>query len=305
MRVRLQKGKQRELIELVKRKLNLSWKELGKKVGIAYSYLRGDLRYERVLLPKEVYHRLCRIAGVNFNRFVLQELDENWGQRKGGKRSRPRPKPPKLLVKEPSKELAEIIGIMLGDGSIYVNSLHKVYQVTISGHSEDDKEYLLNHVKPLLERVFRRKFYVKFHKKGKEIFLINQEKDVVFTLQSYGFPAGNKVVNNVGIPDWIFNSKKFLKSCIRGLIDTDGSVCPITGRKYPYIWFKTRVPNLRRTFSRAMKILGFKLSKWSKRSTSQTYIGKKSLVLKYFREIRFNNPKHIKRFEKSWKAPVV
>lgn len=125
-------------------------------------------------------------------------------------------------------------------------------------------------------------------------------KDLVFTLKHWGFPPGNKKRNNVEIPSWIFQRKEYLKACIRGLVDTDGSVCPITGRKYPYIWFSSTIPNLRKTFTLAMEKLGFRIAKWTGKGTPQTYIARKFAIERYFKEIGFNNSKH-KRY---W-APVV
>jgi len=80
-------------------------------------------------------------------------------------------------------------------------------------------------------------------------------------------------------------------------------VCPITGRNYSYIWFKSAIPALRKSFSKAMKKLEIKTSKWSgkKESAKQTFIGGKGDIIKYHREVGFSNPKHIKRFN----APVV
>ena len=106
----------------------------------------------------------------------------------------------------------------------------------------------------------------------------------------------NKKKNNISIPKWIFKDKKYIKACIRGLIDTDGCVVPITGRNYTYIWFKSIIPNLRNSFSKAMNILGYKIAKWSGKETPQTYIGKKDLIRKYYKEIGFHNPYHIRRF---------
>jgi hypothetical protein len=42
-------------------------------------------------------------------------------------------------------------------------------------------------------------------------------KELILTLEKFGLKRGNKVKNNVGIPDWIFNKKTFLESCIRGI----------------------------------------------------------------------------------------
>ena len=49
------------------------------------------------------------------------------------------------------EELAELIGIVLGDGSLYFNKRHKVYQFVITGHIKNDREYFEKFVLPLLE----------------------------------------------------------------------------------------------------------------------------------------------------------
>jgi len=295
-RIKLKIGKQKELIKLVKKKSELKWKDLAKRLNVSTSYLSGDLKYENALISEELYNKLCKLANVNFDKFIIKKLDKNWGQKKGGKLSTHKPRPSKILVNTPSIELAEIIGIFLGDGSVYINKNHGVNQTVISGHSEHDYEYLVNYVKPLLEKVFSLNFRIKPHRTLKSMSVINQNKNLVFTLKKFGFPPGNKVKNNVKIPEWIFRSTDYLKACIRGLIDTDGSVSPITGRNYPYIWFKSKTPSIRESFTKAMKILGFKIAKWTGKITPQTFIGKKELIYKYYKEIGFSNSWHQKRF---------
>jgi len=301
--IKLKKGKQKELILILKKNIDTTWREIGDIVGISGNYLSGDLKYEKVLLSKSLYRKICNLSSVNFDCYIEQELAKNWGQIKGGKKSKNRPRKPKMLVKNITKDLAEVFGIMLGDGSIYFNKKHKINQTVISGHLENNYEYMVNYVKPLFEKVFSREFKIRENKKMNEIQVYNQTKDVVFTLNNLGFPSGNKIKNNVGIPRWIFRSKEFLRMCIKGLIDTDGSVSSITGRNYTYIWFKSRIPKLRNDFTLAMNILGYKIAEWSsgKNRTPQTFIGNKRLIYKYYKEIGFNNIWHLKRF----KAPIV
>jgi hypothetical protein len=43
-------------------------------------------------------------------------------------------------------------------------------------------------------------------------------------LNGVGLPCGNKIRNRASIPSWIFENEKYLKACIRVLIDTDGSI---------------------------------------------------------------------------------
>jgi len=296
MRMKLKKGKQTELI--LKAKQNKSWKQLAKELKVNEAYLGNELKKGTRLLSEELYNKLIKIANKDYSQYVLEKLNDNWGRAKGGKNSL---KNPKLLVEKPSKEFAELIGVILGDGSIW--SKNNYYYLRICGDSEKDREYLLNYVKPLFETIFNKKMFVYKHKNHKEIFLSIGSKDVVFTLNYWGLLAGNKKHNNQGIPKWIFESEDYLKACVRGLIDTDGSLCPITGRDYDYIWFSSNIKNLRKTFSLAMNQLGFRNSKWNirKNRTPDTYIGNKKDIEKYIQTISFKNDRHLRKLN----APVV
>tara|TARA_Y100000034_G_scaffold106488_1_gene135238 strand:+ start:697 stop:1605 length:909 start_codon:yes stop_codon:yes gene_type:complete len=293
-RIRLKKGIQKKLIETAKEQTNLPWKELGEKVGVSGVYLNKDLKNGRILLPERTYKRLCKLTNINYDRHILEILPANWGQKKGGKASTPTYKKERLLTEKYSSELAEIIGILLGDGNSW--SKPGFYYVRVCGHSEDDREYLVNFVKPLFKKVFGVSLNEYVHPTQKELFLTLGNKNLVYTLKHFGFPPGHKIRNNVEIPKWILESESYLKACIRGLIDTDGSVCPITGRNYPYIWLTSSIPNLRTTFQKAMNILGFDIAKWSKKQNPQTFIAKKVHIQKYYKEVGFNNPKHIRRY---------
>jgi len=290
MRIKLKKGYQKRLI--LKAKKNLTWKRLGELSQINKDYLRRDLLNERVLLSEKDYRELSKIAKIDYDEFILKTMNDNWGQVKGGEKSL---KEEKLLITKKSKELAEFIGIMLGDGNIWTKKYY--YYITVVGDSEKDKGYLLDYVNPLFKKLFKKEMYSYKHKSKKELFISIGSKDVVFTLKKFGLPSGNKLKNNVGIPKWIFESDEYLKSCIRGLIDTDGCVCPITGRDYPYIWFYSSIDNLRKTFSEAMKKLGIKTSKWNIREnrSSYIYIANKEMIKKYIQTISFKNPRHLNR----------
>lgn len=301
MQIVLERGKQKELITNAKNNSGLPWKLLGRKLKVNPKYLSGDIKFENVKINENLYKKLCKLSGSNFDHFIVSRLPINWGQVKGGRLAIRRPHPLNLIIQNPSVELAEITGVILGDGSIYKNWKHGINQLVITGHIKNDYSYLTKFVKPILEKLFSRKFHLKKYEKKNAIRVYNQEKDVIFTLESFGLKTGNKTKNGALIPDWIFSSEKFLKACIRGLIDTDGSVYPITGRKYTYIQFSSASPELRNSFDKAMKILGFKTSKWSKNGTPEIFIGNKKDIEKYGREIGFNNPYHKNRF----KAPVV
>lgn len=291
MRIKLKKGFQRKLVLIAKGRGKFTWKSLSKELGIVENYLKNEVKKEKRTLNKKVYDKLCSISKLNFDKYIIKKLDDNWGRSKGGLNSGE----PKLLIKKSSKELAELVGIILGDGNIW--SKKGYYYVNICGDSEKDKDYLLNYVKPLFEKLFKQKMYYYFAKEGKELFLSKGSRDIVFTLNHFGIKAGNKKKNNAKIPKWIFRSNSYLKVCIRGLIDTDGSLCPITGRNYNYIWFSSNIEGIRESFSLAMEQLGLKTSKWNIRPnrTPDIYIGSKEMIKKYIETISFKNQRHLSK----------
>ena len=189
------------------------------------------------------------------------------------------------------KNMAELIGIILGDGNIYVDESKSIYQLRIGGHSEDDKEYLLGYVKPLLEKLFKVNVRTKLHKSKKELFLCVDKKEVITKLIKLGVKPGNKKKNNIGIPSWIYTDIEYMKSFIRGIIDTDGSVYPKT-LKHPCasIWLKCAIPKLRKDLTLLFKLLGFNPSKWSntnRKDVKQCCIGRREEVIRFYQEINF------------------
>ena len=54
-----------------------------------------------------------------------------------------------------------------------------------------------------------------------------------------GLKTGNKVKQQVDVPLWIKNNRKYFKYCLRGLMDTDGGIFvhryKVNGKKYSYL----------------------------------------------------------------------
>ena len=53
---------------------------------------------------------------------------------------------------------------------------------------------------------------------------------------------GSKFYQKVSIPEWIFNRKNFAAACLKGLIETDGSI--YRDRGYWMVNFVTTIPKL-------------------------------------------------------------
>ncbi|MCX6799486.1 MAG: hypothetical protein NTW59_05330 [Candidatus Diapherotrites archaeon] len=308
-RIKLAKGKQRKLIGEAKNARQSNWRELAKAVGVCEGYLKNELIKEANTLNAGVYLHLCSIANKNYDKDIVCVLDKNWGRAKGGKLAAHKPKKPMLLLSTPNEGLAEFIGIMLGDGSLYTIPKRSIYQIRVFGHKIDEYDYMCGKVFSLFKNLFGIEPSI-CTKMGKEVVVLSkQSKNLAHTLRYFGLKTGNKKNNGASIPPWVFEKEEYLRACIRGLIDTDGCVYPKTKKhKTPTIWFSSVSPGIRVSFTKALKILGYRVSKWVSRKDSDSQscsIGSSKEVLRYYKEIGFSNPKHELRFRKFCNAPIV
>lgn len=186
------------------------------------------------------------------------------------------------IPKKYSKNLAEIIGILLGDGSL----THFQIVVTLG-----DKEYsYAEYVKNLMNKVFNADAKIGKRETGYHDVYFGSV-DISSWLQEQGL-VFNKVKDQVDVPKWIFSNKEYIKMCLRGFFDTDGSVYKIRyGSQISFTNFS--VPLLE---SLQCMLLRLQYSP-SRISSHKVYLTKKEDVQRFFREIHPKNKKHIKRFE--------
>ena len=295
MRLILKKGKQKELIHLSKK--DLSWKELSKKLNCSQGYLRNELNQEKRTLDKKLYEKLCRLAKTNFDKFILESLEDNWGKSKGGINSPKNIK--KFLPPKENEELAEIIGVILGDGHVeelIISKKIRCYSITIAGNSDTDKDYIFNYIPSLFEKVFNEKGKSSFSKDSNTGYFKIHGKNLVGFIKEKGIKPGNKKKNNQGIPEWIKQNKSFLRKCIKGLIDTDGSIHYISkNNKNLRIDFTSYIPKLLNDARQSLIKLGFNPSKIISRR--HFFLSRKEEIKKYIKEIGFANEKNLKRLK--------
>jgi hypothetical protein len=87
-RVKFRKGEQRKFLKEVLEKINCpSLRELRNRLGVNYSTLKNYFNEERCL-PENLFSDLLYISKINKERYLIEYLEENWGQVKGGKISR-------------------------------------------------------------------------------------------------------------------------------------------------------------------------------------------------------------------------
>ncbi len=199
-----------------------------------------------------------------------------------------------ITIKKPdySGDLAEFVGIVLGDGGLTRG------QLVITLNCVDDLEYS-NFVVNLLFKLFgfspgRRK------RKNSKVFLIRASRiDLTRFCQKIGLKLGNKIKQQVDIPDWIKNDLNFKKSCLRGLVDTDGSLIihryKSKGKPYIYkkIAFTSRSLPLLKSVSEILNELNIKHRFGN---DFDIRIEARDDVEKYFNLVGFHNPKHLKRY---------
>ena len=116
-----------------------------------------------------------------------------------------------------TRELAELVGILLGDGSI------RLSQFTITLNSVEDKEYS-SYVVNLIEKLF---FYIPkvvIRTDYKILTITTSGTGIINYLLKQGLRTGDKVSQQVDVPNWIKNNAEFSRYCLRGLFDTDGCI---------------------------------------------------------------------------------
>ena len=139
-------------------------------------------------------------------------------------------------------------------------------------------------------------------KKNNERFLSFSSKELVNFFILMGFKPGNKIKNQPTIPDWIFRNNSFLKSCLRGLIDTDGCIHKMSKKdpKLIRINFKNNNLRLLNSAREGFIKLGYNPSNIT---NDVFYLSRQKEIHKYLKEINFSNKKHLDRL-KNFKSPV-
>jgi intein/homing endonuclease len=296
-RIQLPKENQRELIEKTKTKLSLSWGEFADLLNLNMHYLSHELRLGECTLPVSIFERLCTISGEKFGEDIVKVLPPNWGQKKGGGKAKTRKPKEANIVAEKSVALAEIIGVILGDG--HLDNSHKSghYAVKVCG-GLDDCTSLESFVSPLFMQIFGKQLKNFKFKTAKAVMYYLYDKNVEFTLEQYGLKAGNKKENDANIPIWIFENECYLKACLRGLFDTDGTVFPkFSNHSIPQLELTSKINGIQESYRKGLLQLGFQPSKWHGTKSPKCGIYSKNQVERFGNEIGFNNPKHKTRFE--------
>ncbi len=195
-----------------------------------------------------------------------------------------------IIFPKESEDLAEFIGIVLGDGGISSR------QVIITLNKKDDKEFS-QYVYGLIKSLFGVKAAI-IERESVNSIVISRTKLVDF-LKWMGLCIGSKVRQQVDVPEWIKNNLEFRKACARGLLDTDGCFYLDKHRYKGRIYincalnFTKRSKPLLNFFRDTLNQLGLHPTQNSRYSLS---LRREDEIIKYFHVIKSSNAKHFRKF---------
>ena len=324
-RVLLPKGVQKSFIESVQFKLNANLDDLANRIGVHRRTL-FDWRREKFLISKSGIKKLSKLSGITIpskvkikNPFWYTNLGAKkgwvavlkkygrvpineeyrkkkwyeWWEKEGKFKKHPIINICKPFNKPaPSKELAEFVGIMMGDGGM------TPYQICITLHHIDDLEFS-KYVVSLIKKLFKVVPSVIDSPKDSVNDILVSRSGLVRYLNSLGLVIGNKVKQQFDIPGWIKRNDGYLGACIRGLVDTDGCLIQhnykVNNKMYCYkkLSFTTLSTPLRMTVFKTLKKWGF-----NARISQDRDVRLDSIMdmKKYFEFIGSNNQKHLKKY---------
>jgi len=177
-----------------------------------------------------------------------------------------------------SSNFAELMGIILGDGSLTPVSRTERLSIALNSRDRDQIRF----VKKLIENVIGQepKTYITRKEHCVHIFIYRN-----LISKSIGLPLGNKIRNNVGIPNWIKENSKYLRYCIRGLFETDGCLVAQPSNYTMTLDFTNRCTRLLDDMNEGLTKLGYHPQKHS----DYVRLSKKLEVKDFVRKINYRN----------------
>ena len=310
-RVKFVKGKQREFLDYVRERAMVSSLRGILQIGFDVSYSALKKYYnEKLLLPKSFFDNLCHIAKIDSKIMDVKYLESSWGQSNGGKKGSAcllKKYPEKIKewrklanknsvtsnlkpikIPELNEKLAEFIGAYLGDGTL------TPYFVRITGDSRYDMSYHVYLAKLVFE-LFGLKSSIKKEKDSNTLnFRVYSGKLCSLLNKKYKLSYGDKIRNQTKIPSEIMQDRNLSIACLRGLMDTDGSISR-RGRNGDQ--FCLQFTNHNKTLLDQVIFLGDKLEVFTFFAKDGVGTNSWDKVLRYFTIVGSSNLKHVIRFD--------
>jgi intein/homing endonuclease len=166
-------------------------------------------------------------------------------------------------------------------------------------HSVDDHEYG-KFVQKLMYTLFGVRTSVYYRKDAQAHSVVLARRKIVDYMCSLGLVTGNKVDQKIKVPEWVLENEMYSLACLRGLMDTDGSVYihtyQVNKKQYQYkkLCFSSASAPLR-------KDVQFILHRFGSAATcsgTNVRIDAIADVKRYMEVVGTHNPKHLKRYIK-------
>ncbi|MEK6862065.1 MAG: hypothetical protein AABY07_08940 [Nanoarchaeota archaeon] len=194
----------------------------------------------------------------------------------------------------------ELIGVIIGDGSILYNPKKYLYRLEIAGNYTEDYKYFLKLSQIILE-ISGNKPKIRFreHKLGRSITLYIDNKNFVeYLINELQLPYGKKTFS-VKIPDK-FLSWRYSRHIIRGIFESDGCLYFSKSKvnkypTYPRIEIRTSSDKLKEQIVTILKNKKFNVQTLKLR-TNKIYLSGEFMLKKWLNEIGINNPKNISKY---------
>jgi len=155
-------------------------------------------------------------------------------------------------MSQKQKNLAYIIGVAIGDGNLS-NPNGRAVRLRITC----DLSYpqIIVRICSALKRLLPNN-KVSIIKRAKTYCDISCYSNSWETILNWKAKNGPKHQQNIHIPNWIKNNKEYCKYCLRGLMETDGSI--YFDRKYKMVNFTSIIPQVAQDCTKMIKNIGFK-----------------------------------------------
>jgi len=329
----LDAGAQSAFLEATRKALGLTWDEVAAACGVSRKTIL-NWRQETSPIPHAVLSQLAEMSGLPLPAIREIIAEDDWHSRAGrlgaqksreiygnpgtpegrslggqvaGQRRREKPELYSRVttakgIQEPerSPQLAELVGIILGDGNL---TEHFVSVTLNLRHERDYAEFVAY--------LFRELFEIEIAPQPEVIKVTYTVRAssvrLVEFLKGLGLHPGNKVEQQVSVPAWILDAEDWVRACVRGLMDTDGGPYPhryeAGGKMYRYV--KLNFSNHSRRLLGDMETMLHRLG-FTPAGDGQTKVvlNRQEEVLRYYTEVGTHNAYHLERFrelgQESW-----
>ncbi len=117
-----------------------------------------------------------------------------------------------------NEDLAELIGVTLGDGSIHKYARTDGLRIV----SNSENVGFINHYTDLVSKVFNKKATNSKRKNSNATDIRVYEKHIS---KRMGIPAGARANLTIMVPKWIRNNPDYSRRFLKGLYEAEGSYC--------------------------------------------------------------------------------